>query len=62
MASSPEHPSLIHNVVPTPGGLQFFSQQPMELRPHLNYPLRHFPYVALPLGEKRGIVEDRRDL
>ena len=30
----------------------------MELRPHLNYPLRHRLYVPLPLGEELGVGKD----
>jgi hypothetical protein len=49
-------------VLPAAGSLQFLSQQPMELQPHLDYPLRHRFHVLLPLLEKLGIAEDRRDL
>lgn len=60
--TSPEHPNLIHDVVPRARRLQLLAQDPVQLVAHLDDATRHRLDVALPLLEQRGVVQDERDL
>ena len=58
----PEHPDLVHNVVPVPGRLELLRQQPVQLLAHLDDAPRHRLDISLPLLEQLRVVQDERHL
>ena len=59
---SPEHPDLVHNMVPIPGRLQLVRQQLVELLSHADNPLGHCLDVLLPLFEQPRVIQNKRHL
>ena len=58
----PEHPDLVHNVIPVSGRLELFGQQAVQLLAHVDDASGHGPDVALPLLEQLVVVQDERHL
>ena len=60
--NTPKHPNLLCNVVPLARRLEFLRQQPVQLLPHGNDPMRHRLDVPLPILEQVFIIQDQRHL
>ena len=61
-ADAPEHPNLARNVPPLARGLVHLRQQPIQLLPHRDDPLRHRLDVPLPVFKQLRVAQDQRHL
>lgn len=57
----PEHANLIDDMVPSAGGLELLSQQPVKFLPHLDNAAGHRLDILLPLLEQLGVVQNQSD-
>jgi hypothetical protein len=53
----PEHPNLLHNMVPVSGRVQFFGQKPVQFAAHLDDASGHRLDVAFPLFKETCVIE-----
>ena len=60
--NAPEHPNLLRDVVPRARRLQLLREQPVQLLPHGDNPMRHRLDVPLPILEQLRIIQDQRHL
>jgi hypothetical protein len=58
----PKHANLTSDMIPVSRGVQFLSQDTMQLTSHVNYTVSHRFDVFLPLGEEFRVVHDKRHL